>query len=394
MEHLEVPEIPWTREDAFHPPAGLARFREGPPARVLLPSGQVAWFVTRHADARAVLSDPRVSSDDVRPRYPQLFPLPPAEKTFSFLRMDDPEHGRLRRLLTTEFTVRRINAMRAGVERTVAESLDAMIGAGPPADLVRDFALPVPSQVICQLLGVPYTDHEFFQERSAKLLETSATLEEGGRAMAELGDYLASLVAAKIREPGDDLLGRVAPGVAEGRLTAEELVSMARLLLIAGHETTANMIALGTLTLLVSGRWEALCADPSRVGAVSEELLRHLTIVQFGVPRTLLEPITIDGVTMEAGDGVVVSLFAANRDGSHFPDPDAFDPDRAQGHHVAFGFGMHQCLGAALARLEMDVAFTALATRLPGLRPAVPIEDVPFRHDQFVYGLDALPVTW
>ena len=278
-----------------------------------------------------------------------------------FLRMDDPEHGRLRRLLTTEFTVRRVNAMRADVERTVAESLDAMVEAGPPADLVRDFALPIPSRVICRLLGVPYADHEFFQERSAKILETDATVEEGGRAIAELGDHLAS---------------------------------MARLLLIAGHETTANILALGTLMLLVSGQWEALCADPSRVGAVSEELLRHLTVVQFGLVRTLLEPVTIDGVTMEAGDGVVVSLFAANRDGSRFPDPDAFDPGRAQGHHVAFGFGMHQCLGAALARLEMDVAFAALAARLPGLRLAVPFQDVRFRPLHFVYGLDSLPVTW
>ncbi|WP_157963962.1 cytochrome P450 [Actinocorallia populi] len=394
MGQLEVPKIPWTREDAFHPPAGLAEFRAGPPARVLLPSGQVAWLVTRHADARAVLSDPRVSSDDTLPGYPQLVPLPPSGGLLSFLRMDDPDHGRLRRLLTTEFTVRRINAMRPGIERTVAEFLDAMVEAGPPADLVRDFALPVPSRVICQLLGVPYADHDFFQERTTKMLETTATVEEGGRAMAELGDYLASLVAAKVRDPGDDLLGRVASGVTAGRLTEDELASMARLLLIAGHETTANMLALGTLMLLVSGEWAALCADPSRVGAVSEELLRHLTIVQFGVGRVLTEPVTIDEVTMEAGDGVVISLFAANRDGSHFPDPDAFDPFRRQGHHMAFGFGAHQCLGAALARLEMDVAFTALAARLPGLRLAVPLEDVPFRPAQFVYGLGALPVAW
>ncbi|GAA0941233.1 cytochrome P450 [Actinocorallia libanotica] len=394
MEKLEVPEMPWTREDAFHPPAGLAGLRAGPPARVRLPSGQTAWLVARHADARALLSDPRLSSDETRPHYPQLIPVPPATGTLSFLRMDDPDHGRLRRLLTTEFTVRRINAMRPGIERTVAESLDAMVEKGPPADLVRDFALPIPSQVICQLLGVPYDDHEFFQDRSAKILETNAPLEEGARAMGELTDYLASLVDAKVREPGDDLLGRVAPGIAEGRLTRDELVFMAGLLLIAGHETTANMIALGTLTLLVTGEWAALCADPARVGATTEELLRHLTVVQFGLVRTLLEPVTVDGVTMEAGDGVVISLTAANRDGAHFPDPDAFDPDRAQGHHVAFGFGMHQCLGAALARLEMDVVFTALAARLPGLRLAVPVEDVPFRHDQFVYGLDALPVAW
>lgn len=394
MEQLEVPEIPRTREDAFHPPAGLAGFREGPPARVLLPNGETAWLVARHADARAVLSDPRVSSDDTLPGYPQLIPLPPSGGLLSFLRMDDPEHGRLRRLLTAEFTVRRINAMRPGIERTVAEFLDAMVETGPPADLVRDFALPVPSQVICHLLGVPYSDHDFFQERSAKMLETTATVEEGGQAMAELGDYLTSLVADKVRAPGDDLLSRVASGIPEGRLTEDELASMARLLLIAGHETTANMLALGTLTLLVSGEWEALCADPSRVGAVSEELLRHLTVVQFGVGRTLLEPVTIDGVTMEAGDGVVISLFAANRDDSHFPDPDVFDPDREQGHHMAFGFGAHQCLGAALARLEMDIAFTALTARLPGLRLAVPLQDVPFRPVQFVYGLESLPVTW
>lgn len=394
MGQLEAPEIPSAREDPLHPPTGLAKFREGPPARVLLRSGRVAWLVTRYADARAVLSDPRTSADERRPGFPHLFPLPPPEGALSFARMDDPDHGRLRRLLTADFTVRRINAMRPGIERTVEESLDAMIAAGPPADLVRDFALPIPSQVICQLLGVPYEDHEFFQARSAKVLEATATPGESIRAMVELGDYLTSLVKTKIREPGDDMLGRIASEVAEGRLTEDELVSVARLLLIAGHETTANMIALGTLTLLVSDQWAKLCADPSRAGAVSEELLRHLTVVHFGLARTLLEPVTIGGVTMGAGDGVVVSIAAANRDGSHFPDPDAFDPGRAQGHHVAFGFGMHQCLGAALARLEMDIAFTALTARLPGLRLAVPIEDVPFRPEQFVYGLDSLPVTW
>lgn len=395
MEQLEVPEIPWSRTNAFHPPEGFAQLREGPPVRVRMPNGQVTWLVTRHADVRAVLSDPRVSAKDSQPQFPLLIPLPPGEGMFSFLRMDDPDHGRLRRLLTAEFTMRRVNAMRAGVEQAVDGFLDAMVEAGPSADLVRDFALPLPSQVICQLLGVPYEDHEFFQDRSAAVLDLAAPPEEVGKAMAELGGYLAALVADKVRTPSDDLLGRVAAGIAEERLTERELVDMALLLLVAGHETTANMIALGTLTLLQEpGRWAELHADPSLVGSATEELLRYLTVVQFGLARTLLEPLTVGGVTMGAGEGLIASIASANRDGAHFSDPDSFGLSREQGQHLAFGFGMHQCLGAALARLEMNIAFDRLTARFPELRLAVPLEDVPFRYDQFVYGIGSLPVTW
>ncbi|GAA2724141.1 cytochrome P450 [Actinocorallia aurantiaca] len=395
MEQLEVPKMPWKRTNGFHPPEGFAQLREGPPVRVRLPNGQVAWLVTKHADVRAVLSDPRVSAKDSQPQFPMLIDLPPGEGMFSFLRMDDPDHGRLRRLLTAEFTMRRVNAMRPGVEQAVDDLLDAMVEAGPAADLVKDFALPLPSQVICQLLGVPYEDHEFFQDRSAAVLDLAAPPEEVGKAMGELGGYLAALVAEKVRTPSDDLLGRVAAAIPEERLTERELVDMALLLLVAGHETTANMIALGTLTLLQEpGRWAELHADPSLIGSASEELLRYLTIVQFGLARTLLEPLTVGGVTMGAGEGLIASIASANRDGAHFPDPDSFGLGREQGQHLAFGFGMHQCLGAALARLEMNIAFDRLTARFPELRLTIPLEDVPFRYDQFVYGIGSLPVTW
>ncbi|GAB2863334.1 cytochrome P450 [Actinocorallia aurea] len=393
----ETPELPIHREEPLDPPPGLGAFRAEAPARVRLPDGSGAWLVVGHADVRGLLADPRLSADDTHPAYPTLLPVPAEKGALSFLRFDDPDHGRMRRMLAAEFTVRRINLLRPSIEEAVDHLLDDMLAKDRRADLVVDFALPLPSLVICLLLGVPYADHEFFQAKSLDFLNVELDPEVATASVAELDAYLARLVAAKVAEPTDDLLGRVAAAqVATGNLTEEELVLMARLLLIAGHETTANMLSLGTYTLLRSPDQLALLkADAEHAPAVTEELLRYLSIVHFGVARTAREPVEVGGVTIGAGEGVLMSLAAANRDAAHFgAAPDTFDATRPPGHHVAFGFGIHQCIGAALARLEMNVALPRLFARAPGLALAIPPQDVVFRPEQFVYGVASLPVTW
>jgi cytochrome P450 len=386
--------LPVHRDDPLHPPVKFAELRDGPPSRVRMPDGTEHWLVARHADVRAVLADPRFSAVDTRPSYPRLFPLPPAPGALSFLRMDDPEHGRLRRMLTAEFTVRRTNMMRPGITATVDALLDQMEVTGPPVDLVEAFALPLPSLVICQLLGVPYQDHDFFQARAAEIVSLEAAEEEADAAFRSVAAYLDRLVADKESEPTDDLLGRAAERVRAGELGHEELVAMARLLLLAGHETTANMIGLGTLTLLWHpAELARLRSDPELARPAVEELLRFLTIVHRGTSRVAMEPAEVGGVMIGAGEGVVIALPAANRDPEEFPAPDTLDVGRTPGHHVAFGFGMHQCIGQTLARVEMEIAFTRLLDRFPGLALACEDEEIQLRNT-LIYGVRSLPVTW
>ncbi|REF00788.1 cytochrome P450 [Thermomonospora umbrina] len=387
--------IPVRRSDPLHPPREFAALREGPPIRVLGTHGGEHWLVSRHADVRTVLADPRFSSDDTHPAFPRLIPRRPTPGGLSFLRMDDPEHGRLRRMLTAEFTVRRTNAMRPALLRDVTALLDRMAEQGPPADLVESFALPLPSIVICRLLGVPYEDHDFFQSRSTAALRMTDDRGAGEIAMADLAAYLDDLAARREREPTDDLLGRMALRVGKGELRHEELVAMARLLLIAGHETTANMLGLGVLTLLRHpDQLAALRTDPSLIGRAVEELLRFLTVVQAGAPRVALEPVEVGGTLVAAGEGVILALPSANRDPDHFPDADTLDIARDRGHHVAFGYGAHQCIGQTLARVELEIALVELFARLPTLDLAVDPSELRYKDDMFVYGVNALPIRW
>jgi hypothetical protein len=271
--------------------------------------------------------------------------------------------------------------------------------AGPkPVDLVQAFALPVPSLVICELLGVPYADHDFFQANSKILVNRESSVEAAQKANGELLDYLDRLVAEKLADAGDDLISELATErVKTGELTERELASMGVLLLIAGHETTANMIALGTLALLehpdqLAGLRDA--DDPKLVADGVEELLRYLTIIQSGLRRVALADIEIGDQTIHAGDGVVIAIDAGNRDGQAFADPERLDLDRDAGGHMAFGFGVHQCLGQPLARVELQVVYGTLYRRIPSLRLATDLAHVPFKHDGAIYGVYELPVTW
>ncbi|MEW9517336.1 cytochrome P450 [Streptomyces tubercidicus] len=379
----------------FDPAPDVQRaHREAPITRATLWDGSSCWLVTRHQDVREVLGDPRFSADVTRPGFPFLTAgtREVADSAPSFIRQDDPEHARLRRMLTADFMVKKMEAMRPEVQRLADELLDRMTEGRQAADLVREFALPLPSLVICRVLGVPYDDHEFFQKRSGILLSLRSTAEQVRTAREELQEYLRQLADSKRREPDDGIVSRL---VARGELDDTAIASMGLLLLVAGHETTANMTALSTLTLLRNpDQLARLRAEPSLIKGAVEELLRYLTIVHNGLPRVADEDVTIGGRTIRAGEGVLCTLNTANRDEEIFPGGATLDVGRDARRHVAFGFGVHQCLGQPLARVELQIALETLLRRLPGLRLDIPFEEVPFRHDMGIYGVHALPVAW
>jgi cytochrome P450 len=395
-----IPDYPMARAAGcpFDPPPRLDTL--APISRIRLWDGSTPWLVTRYADMRALLADPRVSSDVRREGYPHASAGGRARRTrgSTFIGMDDPDHARLRRMVMGTFAIRRVEALRPSIQRIVDDRIDALLAGPRPVDLVEAFALPVPSLVICRLLGVPYADHDFFQRRTRVLVVRDQAVERVMAAQDELTEYLDGVIAGKLAEPADDLLSRLAvEHVAAGDLSRREAALMAVLLLIAGHETTANMIALGTLALLEHpDQLAAVCDtdDPALVAGAVEELLRYLTITHSGRRRIALEDIEIDGQTIHAGDGIILAGDAANRDEDSFPDPDRLDVYREARGHVAFGFGVHQCLGQPLARVELQVVYGTLYRRIPGLRLAVPLEQIPFKHDSNVYGVYELPVTW
>ncbi|MFC8722386.1 cytochrome P450 [Kitasatospora sp. NPDC057198] len=376
------------------PPAYQQARRDEPVSRIALWDGTPCWLVTRYQDVRDLLADPRFSADATRPGFPFLSAAARhlGAGRASFIRMDDPEHGRLRRMLTGDFTLRKTAALRPAVQQAADDLFEKMTAGRTGADLVAEFALPLPSLVICLLLGVPYQDHEFFQRCSRTLLRRDSPIEEVAAAQRELADYLDALTDHKRTHPDDGILSRL---VARGELATEDIGAMGRLLLVAGHETTANMTALSVLALLRHPDQLAhLRAHPEATPAAVEELLRWLSIVQSGLTRVAVEDAEIGGVLIRAGEGVVCQLNTANRDDDRYPDGDTLDLTRDTRRHVAFGFGVHQCLGQPLARLELEIALDTLLRRLPELRLAVPFEEIRFRHEMTVYGVETLPVAW
>ncbi|MDT7784636.1 MAG: hypothetical protein QOF58_3055 [Pseudonocardiales bacterium] len=395
-----LPEFPGPRDARcpFDPPPKHVDWREGERLGRAMWNGAPVWVVTRYEDIRAVLADQRISADYQRPDFPGWTP-DAAQQPPTFARMDDPEHARLRRMLTKDFTVKQVEQKRPQIQQLVDEHIEQMIRKGAPADLVHAFALPIPSLVISMLLGVPYDDHQFFQEHSETVNNNAATPEEKQTAQRELFGYLLELVKRKEQEPGDDLISRlVTEQVVTGQFSREGAAMTGIILLIAGHETTANMLALGTLALLENPEQAARLRDtddPKVIANAVEELLRYLTIVQDMVVRVATEDVTIGGQLVRAGEGLIMGLPAGNRDTSVFTGADTFDIDRRNARsHVAFGFGIHQCLGQALARLELQIALPTLLRRLPNLRLAVPIEQIKYRHGLTTYGVHELPVAW
>lgn len=388
-----VRPLPVTRGEPLDPPAALDALRESEPvSRLRYPDGHVGWLVTGHQQARAVLADPRFSADSRHKRVPVVrhgadpYMGAPALPGW-FVDMDAPEHTRFRRALAGSFTVRRIRELRPVVEQIVDEHLDRMRALGPPTDLVAALALPVPTRVICALLGVPYADHESFERHSAALFSLESSRADAEEAMAALEAHLLAIVAEKRARPADDVLSTL---LGQGFGDAE-VAGAGVLLLTAGHETVA-----GTTSLAVYATATRL-RDRVRTGVgpgLVEELMRYLSIFQFGVPRSPTEDVELDGLVLERGSSVTVSLPAANRDPDRFPDPHRLDPDRDARGHLAFGFGPHQCIGQNLARLEVEVILDRLWRAFPGLEVAVPTEELRFHHDVGFYGLHRLPVVW
>ncbi|MFE0809187.1 cytochrome P450 [Streptomyces sp. NPDC058794] len=389
--------FPQDRTCPYHPPAAYDPLRATRPlARITLFDGRPAWLVTGHTAARRLLADPRLSTDRTRDGFPatsaRLAAVRP--RRTALLGVDDPEHRTQRKMVLPEFTLKRATALRPRIQRIVDERLDAMIAQGPPAELVSAFALPVPSMVICALLGVPYADHDFFEEQSRRLLRGPGPADVQD-ARDRLEAYLGELIDHKRYSPGEGLLDDlVRTQMAEGKFDREQLIAFAVILLVAGHETTANMISLGTYTLLGHpGRLAELRADPALLPGAVEELMRVLSIAD-GLLRLATEDIDVDGTTIRAGDGVVFSTSVINRDETVYPDPDALDWKRPARHHVAFGFGIHQCLGQNLARAELEIALRTLFDRLPTLRLAAPPEEIPFKPGDTIQGMLELPVAW
>ncbi|WP_224392360.1 cytochrome P450 [Pseudonocardia sp. ICBG1293] len=396
-----IDEFPQARTCPFAPPPAYARIREEDPvAQVRLPDGRSAWVVSRHEDVRTVLNDRRFSADRGHPSFPQLVlgaavtGTPDEEPVL--LSMDAPEHPVARRAVLGEFTLRRTEALRPRVQEIVDERIDAMLAGPRPADLVEELSLPVPSLVICELLGVPYSAHTFFQEKSTALIARATPPEERAAAGAALSGYLSDLIAEKEADPPDDLLGRQIRLQRErGSYRRPALAGLGILLIVAGHETTANMISLATVALLrAPEQLASIRADPARTPAAVEEMLRYFTILDAATARLCVEDVELGGRLIRAGEGVLALTYAANRDPRVFDDPDELDIERGGRHHLAFGFGPHQCLGQNLARMELQIVFDTLFRRIPTLALAVDVDELPFKDDATIFGLHRLPVTW
>ncbi|MFC4148776.1 cytochrome P450 [Micromonospora mangrovi] len=389
---------PFSTPDRLELDPRYARLRrEQPLTRVQLPYGEPAWLATRHADVRTVLGDPRFSRAAAvgrdEPRNT------PRQQETGILAMDPPDHTRLRRLVAKAFTARRVDELRPRTRAVADELVDGLLAAGPPADLVAHLATPLPIRVICDLLGVPVSDQDRFHTWSEAIVSTTSLAPELAQQYVDnLLAYMAGLIARRREEPADDLLTAMVRARDEDadRLTEEEVVTLAAGLLAAGHETTVTQIPNMVYVLLTTpGAWDRLRAEPELVPTAVEELMRFIPLgASAAFPRYALEDVELGGVLVRAGEPVVVSIASANRDEQVFPDADRLDLGREVNPHVGFGHGVHHCVGAQLARMELRVVLETLLARTPGLHLAVPESELTWKSGLLVRGLVAMPVGW
>lgn len=387
---------PLQKTHPFTNPPEYARLREQQPiASFSMPDGRTGWLITEHADVQQILLDPRVTSDRTKPSYP-VAPIPPElvkELDMSLVWMDPPVHTERRAMLIPEFTVKRVQAMRPRIEKIVDHYLDRMTDGKNSADLMTEFALPVPSHIICELLGVPEEHLGFVQDLARSMI--SADDQEIFTANRKLLDFMGEVVAEKESNPTDDLFGRLIAKNAETQLLdRDDMVAIAKLLLLAGHETSANMISLGAVALLQNPEQRALLDnDPSLLPSAVEELLRYCSITDYLPARGATEDIELGDVTISGGDAIMPLCGSGNHDESVYSDPGTLDITRRARNHLGFGHGPHQCLGQNLARAELEIAYGALLSRLPNLELAAPVEELEFK-DRPPFGLASVPVRW
>ncbi|MGW0435384.1 cytochrome P450 [Micromonospora sp. NPDC003197] len=400
-DHQQITDAcsyPFTAPDRLHLDPTYAELREKQPLlRVRLPYGEEAWLATRHEDVKTVLGDLRFSRAAALGRdEPRSMPRSIQE---GILTMDPPDHTRLRKLVAKAFTARRVEQLRPRTQQIANELLDAMVAAGPPADLVEHFSTPLPIRVICELLGVPFADQDRFHTWSEAIVSTtSLTPEQVENYLGNLFAYIADLVAQRREEPTDDLISALVRARAEDedRLTEDELVRLAAGLLAAGHETTVTQISNFVYVLLTHPtELDRLRADPKLIPTAVEELLRYVPLgAASAFARYAKEDVELGGSTVRAGEPVLGALSSANRDERVFADPDRLDLTRPINPHVGFGHGVHHCVGAQLARMELQVALGSLISRFPKLRLAVPEPELGWKSGMLVRGLTALPVAW
>jgi cytochrome P450 len=387
----------------FDPPKELLHLqKEKPIVRVRQWDGIEAWLVTRYEDAKTVFSDNRFS---VNPKYPGFPEKSAAYKQImgqdhNLRTMDSPEHAVQKRMLARDFTVRRLEEMRPAIQARVDSLIDNMLAKGPPAEIWEDLAFPVPTMVICELLGVPYQDRDYFAERSYVCTSHEVTAEEATLAGRELYDYLEQLVESKDKNPQNDLVSRlVVEQMRHGHLSRKDTIELARFILIAGHETTANTIALSTISLLQNPDQLAYLKqsldDQAALTNSVDELLRYLSVAHTGRRRVAIADVMVGDQLIKAGEGVIIANNVADRDESIFPEADKLDLKRPNARaNLAFGYGMHQCLGQLLSRVELQIVHSTLWRRMPTLALDIPFSELQFREDTPVYGVRAVPVTW
>ncbi|MFI9076362.1 cytochrome P450 [Streptomyces sioyaensis] len=393
-----IPNYPFARPSALDPCPHYAKMRQSAPVgQVRMPSGDLAYLVTTYEDVRTVLSDPRFSREaTTRPGAPRLGPAP--QNFRSLLNMDAPGHTRVRKLVSREFTTRRVNELRPHIQEHTDRLLDAMEEMGPPVDLIEALAFPLPVTIICELLGVPFEDRERFAGWSTAFLATAGLpAEQVLASQVALRDYLAALVANKRSHPGADLLSALVSihDADDGRLDEQELIFLGISLLVAGHETTVNQIGNSVLALLTHPeQLAAVRRDPEQISRATEELLRMYPPGDEALLRIALEDVKLGDTLVPAGSAVLPSLGSANRDSCRFANADTLDVSREGSPHLAFGHGAHYCLGSGLARAELDIAVGTLLRRFPGLRLAVLESELPRPSGRLVHGVSKLPVAW
>lgn len=402
----DVPDFPMTRAPGcpFAPPPKALEFNAGRQlSRVRIWDGSTPWLVHGYDAIRALFTDSRASVDDRLPGYPHWNEGMLAtvhRRPRSVFTSDAEEHTRFRRMLSKPFTFKRVEALRPAVQKITDDHIDALLAGPNPGDIVGTLALPVPSLVISELLGVPYEDADFFQTQAQRGMGRYATEEDTAQGAASLAKYIANLVRTKMGHPSEDLVSDLAERVNAEEISVREAAQLATGVLIAGHETTANMLSLSVAALLEHPDQLALLRDAEGVEGLKivavavEELMRYLSIIQTGQRRIAVEDIEVGGETIRAGEGIILDVAPANWDPRQFPDPDRLDLSREDGPHVGFGYGRHQCVGQQLARMELQIVLPTLLRRVPTLRMAVALAEVPFKHDALAYGVYELPVTW